>query len=369
MPKEKREGFTLKQYEAAKAELWQELEWVATTREYLHRLSQPFAENGLKSYVTVQEIGDKIYKESSASDSNTSLEWVEFTSIMLKLAGPLTLHATNTLGELLDLGVWAFGSTPEGRPTYDGVEIKAHELGSALMKQMESTVGTYRAMGDVIVSDPKKLAEVGKHGGCNPEKGSCPSGFAFNEEDKLEVSAGLSRSVQRLSYERLVPLAYEVFKLRHKNGPETTPPDPQRYACGFAHPWSEFSPARPRTGIGDAVAGTRPEGWPERIPGADAGPAARFAHPRRSATRRDAGKNVQAGAGRQQRERRRPRDVAGRAARLRGVGALVAEQQRNAAQRRLLLGTLSGRSGRAASLKVSVDGGPAPQLEGDLQLA
>jgi hypothetical protein len=241
VPKEKREGFTLKQYEAAKAELWQELEWVATTREYLHRLSQPFAENGLKSYVTVQEIGDKIYKESNASDSNTSLEWVEFTSIMLKLAGPLTLHATNTLGELLDLGVWAFGSTPEGRPTYDGVQIKAHELGSALMKQMESTIGTYRAMGDVIVSDPKKLAEVGKHGGCNPEKGSCPSGFAFNEEDKLQVSAGLSRSVQRLSYERLVPLAYEVFKLRHQKGPETTPPDPQKYTCGIYHPWSEFS--------------------------------------------------------------------------------------------------------------------------------
>jgi hypothetical protein len=94
----------------------------------------------------------------------------------------------------------------------------------------------------VIVSDPKKLAEVGKHGGCNPEKGSCPSGFAFNEEDKLQVSAALSRAAQRLSWETLIPLAYDVFRLRHKKEPETSPPDPQKYSCGGVHPWVEFSP-------------------------------------------------------------------------------------------------------------------------------
>lgn len=244
VPKARREAFTLKQYMAAKAELWQELEWVATTREYLKRLSQPFSENGIKSYVTVQEIGDKIYKESTASDANTSLEWVEFTSIMLKLLGPLTFHTTNTVGELLDLGVWAFGSTPEGRPTYAGVDIRAHELGTALMKQMESTVGTYRAMGNVIVSDPAKLKEIGRHGGCNPEKGSCPKGFAFNDEMRLRLSADLSRTAQRLSYEKLIPLAYSTFKLgRPHPAGETAPPDPQNYRCGFSSgsPWENFS--------------------------------------------------------------------------------------------------------------------------------
>jgi hypothetical protein len=245
VPKAHREAFTLKQYMAAKAELWQELEWVATTREYLKRLSQPFSENGIKSYVTVQEIGDRIYKESTASDASTSLEWVEFTSIMLKLLGPLTFHTTNTVGELLDLGVWAFGSTPEGRPTYAGVSIRAHELGTALMKQMESTVGTYRAMGNVIVSDPAKLKEIGRHGGCNPEKGSCPTGFAFNDEMRLRLSADISRAAQRLSYEKLIPLAYSTFKLRRPHpGGETKAPDPQNYRCGFSSgsPWEEFSP-------------------------------------------------------------------------------------------------------------------------------
>jgi len=230
----------------AREELVTELNWIANVREYVQHLTEPFTENIFPSWAAATSIGDRIYEEAKANSEDTTFEWAEFTSIMLKLAGPLTFHLSNTFAEILDLEVWAYGKTADGLPTYESVAIKSNELGGELAKQMENAAKTYKAMVDVIVSDPKKLKIVGEEGGCNPASAKCDKEFAFTKEDERAVGADLSRSVQRVAYEKLLPTSYFVYRLNRDKNPEAVagkPRNPVDYICGSAvHPWGDYSP-------------------------------------------------------------------------------------------------------------------------------
>lgn len=239
---EQRQEFTEKQFAEGRNELAQELKWVANVREYLGNLSKPFEKNIFNSWAEAQSIADEIFKEAHAEDSETTVRWLEYTSIILKLIGPATGHITNEVGEAMDLGVWAFGADAEGRPTYDGVSIKAHELGKELSGQMQAAAETYRRMGDVIVSDPKKLELIGRYGGCNPGN-HCREEFSFTEGDRRRVAADLYRATARFAWERLLPTTYHVYKLNPDREPSRhggKPQDPHHYECGVFHPWYYF---------------------------------------------------------------------------------------------------------------------------------
>jgi hypothetical protein len=237
--------FGRREFNEAREELVTELNWVANVREYVQHLTEPFTENIFPSWSAATLIGDRIFEEAKAASEDTTFEWAEFTSIMLKLAGPLTFHVSNAFGEILDLEVWAYGATADGLPTYESVAIKSNELGGELAKQMENAAKTYKAMVDVIVSDPKKLKIVGEEGGCNPTSAKCDKEFAFTKEDERAVGADLSRSVQRVAYEKLLPTSYFVYKLNRDSNPEAVagkPRNPVDYICGDAvHPWGDYS--------------------------------------------------------------------------------------------------------------------------------
>jgi len=258
-----RTGFTERQFEAGRNELAQELHWVAKVREYLENLSKPFEKSTFAGWAEAQSIADEIFEEAHADNSETTLRWLEFTSIVLKLIGPATAHVTNEIGEAMDLGVWAFGSNQEGQPTYDGISIKAHELGKELSMQMQAAAETYRRMGDVIVSDPKKLALIGKYGGCNPGGNQCREEFSFTEQDKRRVAADLHRATARFSWERLLPTAYHTYKLNPDREPSRhggRPQDPNHYECGVFHPWSYFSPLALQKSVANLLLRTQPGG-------------------------------------------------------------------------------------------------------------
>jgi hypothetical protein len=237
--------FGRREFLEAREELVTELNWVANVREYVKHLSEPFTESVFPSWSEATTIGDRIYEEAKANSEDTTFEWTEFTSILLKLAGPLTFHLTNTFGEILDLEVWAYGATADGLPTYDTVAIKSNELGDELAKQMTDAAKTYKAMADVIVSDPKKLKIVGEEGGCNPASAKCDKEFAFTKEDERAIGADLSRSIERVAYEKLLPTSYFVYRLNRDASPEKVggkPRNPVDYICGEAvHPWGNYS--------------------------------------------------------------------------------------------------------------------------------
>ncbi len=236
-------SFTEEQFEAARAELVKELGWVGNVRTYLTNLSKPFADNALPSWVAAQKIADQIYDDVNKPQDEVAMKWIEFTRIILGLLGPLTHEVTGVIGHMLDLGVWAYGASQSGAPTYDEVKVKADELGAELVEQAQQAQATYARIGDVIVSDYDKLAQIGQYGGCNVASPGCPPELALSNADRIAASADAYRSIERVAYTKLLPLGYHMFALKPYDG--QVAPFPPNYQCGFDFPWGDYGSNRP----------------------------------------------------------------------------------------------------------------------------
>src|SRR5204862_15961 len=156
-----------------------------------------------------QRTADQIYLDARQPTDETSLRWTEFASLILKLLGPVTASISSEIAGLMDFGVWMAGASQQGRPGGDEVRFKADEVGSELIKQGQQAQATYQRIGDIVVSDYHKLREVGANAFCNDS--SCDRRFAFTEREKTEVSVSIARGIQRILYEKLLPLGFNVF--------------------------------------------------------------------------------------------------------------------------------------------------------------
>lgn len=242
--------FTDAQFQTAKTELLKELGWVGNVRSYLAKLASPFADGALESWTQAQTIADQIYLDAKKPDDKTSLRWVQFTSTMIKLIGaasfnPISGGIAGIMGNLLDLGVWIAGAGKDGAPGGDEVRFKADELGAQLVDQAQQARATYARIGDIIVSDYNKLKVVGADGGCNPNSPGCPKDYAYTEAAKIAFSATFYRGVQRIAYEKLLPLGYRVYQLHNfdslARSDRGRPPDvPNWYHCGIVHSFYAF---------------------------------------------------------------------------------------------------------------------------------
>ena len=120
-----------------------------------------------------------------------------------------------------------FGANENGGPNPE-LPFKARELGSELREQMQDAEKTYRKIGDVIVSDSAKLAFVGVNGGCR--KGvDCPEGWSFSGDDGDEVIADAKLGIERVAWEKWLPLGFSTYGLNAGRG--ATEPDPHWYNC------------------------------------------------------------------------------------------------------------------------------------------
>ena len=244
--------FTDAQFRAARTELLEELGWVGNVRSYLAKLASPFADGALQSWTQAQTIADQIYREAKKPDDKTSLRWIQFTSNMIKLVGaasfnPISGGVAGIMGNLLDFGVWVAGASKDGTPGGDEVRFKADELGAQLVDQAQQAQATYARIGDIIVGDYAKLRVVGANGGCNPNSPGCPKEFAYTERDKVAFSAAFYRGIQRIAYEKLLPLGYRVYQLKNpqrlSRSDRGRPPNvPEWYHCGRTHPFYAFPP-------------------------------------------------------------------------------------------------------------------------------
>ena len=244
--------FTDAQFQAAKTELLKELGWVGNVRSYLAKLASPFADGALESYAQAQTIADQIYLDAKKPDDKTSLRWVQFTSILIKLIGagsvPPVSNIAGGIGNLLDFGVWVAGAGQDGAPGGDDVRFAADKLGEKLVDQAMQVKATYDRIGDIIVSDYDKLKVVGADGGCNPNSPGCPKEYAYTEAAKVAFSAAFYRGVQRIAYEKLLPLGYRVYQPQNFDSLAPSdrgrPPDvPAWYHCGSfkaIHPFYAF---------------------------------------------------------------------------------------------------------------------------------
>jgi hypothetical protein len=238
VPPEKRE-FTKKNFLTAREELVTELHWVGDVRAYLEELAKPISGSEVLSYAKVKDISAKVYKEAQEPKDESTMRWLEFTQILLELGGPFTHEVSGTMASAMSLGIWLFGANPEGGEAEE-IPFEADELGNKIVEQMDATVKMYERMGDVIVSDPVKLRFVAEHGGCSPGAKGCPPGWSFTKDDETALLSDLQRTVERESWEELLPMGFNVFKTNPQR--LENPPDLHWYACGGdIHPFWYFS--------------------------------------------------------------------------------------------------------------------------------
>jgi hypothetical protein len=231
--------FTEDQFNKVKTQLLQELRWVGRVRGYLTTLSSPFWEGIFEDWSKSQTIADRIYKEARSPKDETAMRWIEFTRIMLELASPLTGHATSEVAAILDFGVWLAGANADGEPGYEDLHITADELGSKLIEQAVASRATFKRIGDVIVSDYHKLSVVGSNAFCNSD--DCNKDFAFTDADQELAATVASRGVERILYEKLLPIGFHYFQLNQFVWNDMHDLDPHDYVCrGIYHPWYGF---------------------------------------------------------------------------------------------------------------------------------
>lgn len=251
--------FTREEFTKARDELIQELDWVGNVRKYLKDLSSPFDTGAaLESWITAQDVADKVRDAVRPPDDETVMSWIEFVKIILHLAGPFTHEVTGEVASLLDLGVWAYGANGSGAPTGDEFHVKANELGKELVDRALDAETTYNRVGDAIVSDYRALKEIGTYGGCNPKGDKCKPQFAFTKADRDAASIAVYRATQAIAYEKLIPLAYQAFKLNPALLSKAPSNIPEQFTCGFfpppPPPAAPFQPRRLR----DRAARARP---------------------------------------------------------------------------------------------------------------
>jgi hypothetical protein len=227
------------QFLAARCQLAKELGWVGSVRGYLEKLKKPIAKAAAGAYPDIVEIGDRIFEAADKPEDGGAFFVVEFMEIFLELAGPATHEVSAAIAGLMNLGVTAFEAGENGAPA-DRVQFKARELGDELVKEMQQTVGTFDAIGDVVVSDSAKLAFVGAHGGCVPTDPSCPKGYSFTGDDETRVYADVYRSLERLSYETLLPIGFDTLRLNRQTL-DRTPDLRWEYCFGLDHPFWYYS--------------------------------------------------------------------------------------------------------------------------------
>ena len=238
-------NFTEDAFKAARNQLIEELGWVGRVRTHLSNLSYPFVDTCKdKCWAAAHDIADQVYEAARKPDDEVAFRWIEFTESILHLLGPVTDDVSSEIGTALELGVWAFGATERGSPTDSEVRIKADKLGTELLDQANNVNDAFRRMGDVIVGDYAKLSVLGPQAGCISSEPDCE--FPFSEADRVDATALVYRSIERVAYEKLLPLGFHMLTLtRHTfDGNTTRPaaPDYHDYGCASDNPRTAFYP-------------------------------------------------------------------------------------------------------------------------------
>jgi hypothetical protein len=177
-------NFTSTDFTTAQGQLVQELQWLSRVRSYMQLLASPFADGGIKSWAAVSDVAATVYSTSRRPDGDVSLFWSQFSSLILKVLGPVTGGVSAQAADVLNLGMWIAGRGAAGSPGGESFSVATNQLGAQLVEQAQQAQATYVAMGNIIASDYNKLRVVGKNGDCDPTAPDCDKDFSYPDEEK-----------------------------------------------------------------------------------------------------------------------------------------------------------------------------------------
>jgi hypothetical protein len=246
-------GFDASAFARARGQLLQELRWVRNVRDYLGRLSQPYLTTIKEAFPASTTLADRLQLELKVDTQQAAFsdDWFELVESMLSLAGGLDgflgSEAPQIAGIVVDTSAAAMEA---GHLTYqsnfdgsngridDDIRLTADELAAALTDDAQASVAALERMGNAIVSDPTKLAEVGRYGGCDPD-GGCPAGYEQYGIDTAQAKQLASLGLERALYGQLMTRSFPVWDTGLARDPR---PDPNFQCHDFDSPFDGSPP-------------------------------------------------------------------------------------------------------------------------------
>lgn len=238
-------GFTARDFATAQDQLLTELDWVANVRDYFARLAFPSETAGRTVWQEASILQNRLEAEvdlAKEAAEQTTGGWMAVLESLLSLAsgGTLSLNAAHSIEALIHVAMAAVEAGEAswelmhagGEPIDENPRVRADELAVSLQHRSQRTVDALYRMGNAIISDPRKLAEVGRWAGCLPNaaSGGCPAGFeeyAVTPAATQQATTLARMALERTLYAELVPLSFPVWDLGL-----TANPDPaQNLTC------------------------------------------------------------------------------------------------------------------------------------------
>lgn len=248
-------------FAAAQKQLVKELGWVAHVRGYMRALSTPDAAQGGAIWGQALTLGNELDDELSRIDANSPfvVDALGFVASMIDLLAPgagLALEdglrevedgerlvenvtaALSTTSGLFWLANTGVQRAADGGPTLEE-NVAATDLANHLMLKAQAATASFTQIGDVIVSDPVKLEEVGRWARCRAGvPGGCPAGleeYAATPGELERLTDVSLRAMGRTIYGTLVPRVFSPYD----TGTTVDPGNPALFfGCTVGNPFN-----------------------------------------------------------------------------------------------------------------------------------
>jgi len=220
--------FTAAEFALAQRQLLTELRWAGNVRDYLALLAAPAGETKATVWQEASILQDRLEAEIriGKEEAEANAFWFGVVRALLSFAGGAgeLVEAGERFGGLVEVMAAAVESAETGwEAGHDGgaeidddPRVKADMLAETLQRQAQQTVDSFWRIGNAIISDPAKLAEVGRWEGClpNASSGGCPEGYeeyATTRADREKAARAARLALERVIYAQLVPANFPVW--------------------------------------------------------------------------------------------------------------------------------------------------------------
>lgn len=251
-------------FDVGKSRLMTELRWVGRVRDYLAVLSAPEAAKGGVVWGQAVTLGDALKQaQTDSSAEEVAADALGIVEALLDLIAPGVETAIRDAEKLtrvvsaaagtFELASDSLSAAADGGPNVDP-RVAADDLAVALQQKAQAATSAFTQIGDVIVSDPVKLAEVGTYARCQPNApGGCDPGYeeyAATDEEIADLTDVSLRALGRTIYGTLVTQIYPTWDV----GATQFPNDPYaNFSCtGASSPFGRLPSSAWSSGL-DAV--------------------------------------------------------------------------------------------------------------------
>jgi hypothetical protein len=220
--------FTRAQFLQTRDQLHQEMVLVAHVRANLNDLALPL--DGVKADYQnrINKVVDQIYSDAKAQDQ-AKFDWTGLFGALVGIVGALgpgvlvkvlgvavetaqkLATALSAMAGLVQASAWGAAQSQSGPPAYDTFSLKRDEIAAYIGSNTDAAIANLSIMGDLVVADPTKLAQVGAwcFSTAKPD-GVCGA----RDQHWLATATGaLKRSNDRTIYTQMSPLAYATYDL------------------------------------------------------------------------------------------------------------------------------------------------------------